>query len=312
MTDAAFLTVGAALVAMVGGLAAVLNESLRRRARIRRRLGPVGELLEPGEVSTAMPVRDVIAESKPIVASLERRFPLAGGPRLLVTSALAAVLVPCALVPGLVFVGLPLVAAVFVGLLAAGTVGWNVGSFLEGRRRQEFFDGFLVAVEDLQRMVRFGIATNAAFKSVSEAAEEPVGGILRRIGVEVDLGVPLSVALGREAHRTRISEMAMLAAILSTQTRTGGGLAESVGNLAEMLRERIDNRARMKAATSESKISLVVLCLVPGAAIGIQAISQPELFATLMNEARYLLGVGFGLIALGLAVAWLLVRGVEG
>ena len=307
----AFYGVGVVLVIAFGGLAVVVNEVLRSRARIRRRIGAFGELLESGEVSTAMPVRDTVAESKPMLASLERRFPLAGGKRALGASVIGAIVVACALVPGLVFVGLPLVLSALVGLLVAGVVGWNLGSALEFRRRLEFIDRLLVVVEDFQRMVRFGMATGQAFKSVADAAQDPVRGVLRRVAVEADLGVPLGVALGREAHRIGISEMAMLAAIMSTQSRTGGGLAESVGNLAEMLRERIDNRARMKASTSESKISLVVLCLVPGAAIGIQAVSQPQLFATLMNEARYLLGIGFGLILLGLTVAWFMVRNVE-
>ena len=311
MNDAAFFALGIVLMVAFGGLAIALNEFLRRRARIRRRIAAFGELLESGEVSTAAPVRDTTAESKPMLASLERRFPLAGGRRTLVASVIGAVAVACALVPGLVFVGLPLVLAMPVGLLVAGAVGWNLGSFLEFRRRMEFIDRFLVVVEDFQRMVRFGMATGQAFKSVADAAQDPVRSVLRRVAVETDLGVPLGVALGREAHRIGISEMAMLAAIMSTQSRTGGGLAESVGNLAEMLRERIDNRARMKASTSESKISLVVLCLVPGAAIGIQAVSQPQLFATLMNEARYLLGIGFGLILLGLTFAWFMVRNVE-
>ena len=311
MTDAVYLTLGAVVVAAFGAIAVALNESLRRRARIKRRIGRFGELLDSAEVQVAAPVREALRESTPMVASLERRFPLAGNKRMLMASVTGAVLAALALVPGLVFLGVPLGPAFLVAPFAAGAVGWNVGSLLERRQRTEFFDGFLVAVEDLQRMVRFGIATGQAFKSVADAAREPVGKVLRRLAVETELGVPLSVALGREAHRIRMGEMAMLAAIMSTQSRTGGGLAESVGNLAEMLRERIDNRARMKATTAESKISLVILCLVPGAAIGIQAVSQPQLFETLMNDARYLLGIGVGLILLGLAVAWYLVRGVE-
>ncbi|MXY55504.1 MAG: hypothetical protein F4029_09395 [Gammaproteobacteria bacterium] len=311
MTDGVYLTLGAVVVAALGGIAVALNETLRRRARIKRRIDLFAELLDSAEVQSATPLTNPVAEATPMLASLERRFPLAGSKGTLAASIIGAVLAGCTLLPGLVFIGLPFVPAVFVALLVAGVVGWNVGSVLERRQRVEFFDGFLVAVEDLQRMVRFGIATAQAFRSVADAAHEPVGKVLRRVAVETDLGVPLSVALGREAHRTRISEMAMLAAIMSTQSRTGGGLAESVGNLAEMLRERIDNRARMKAATSESKISLGILCLVPGAAIGIQAVSQPQLFETLVDDARYLLGIGVGLILLGLGVAWLLVRGVE-
>ena len=210
--------------------------------------------------------------------------------------------------PALTFVGMPVVYAVLLGLLLALGFGWNVGTFLEQRKRVLFNDRFLIAVEDFQRMVRFGIATSQAIKSIAASAEEPVQSSLQRVRLDVDFGVPLGTALGREAHRVRIGEMAMLAAILATQSRTGGGLSESVGNLAEMLRERIDNRSRIKAATSESKISLIILTGVPFAAIGIQGAMQPELVTTLLDQARHLLGIGVGMIAAGLTVAWFLVR----
>ena len=147
-----------------------------------------------------------------------------------------------------------------------------------------------------------------AFKAITANAEAPVRDSLNRVLLDTDFGVPLAAALEREARHVRISEMAMLAAIFSTQSRTGGGLAESVGNLAEMLRERIDNRARAKAATAEPKITLIVLTLVPFAVVGVQAASQPALVGTLLDEARHLLGIGAGLIVTGLTVAFFLVR----
>ena len=81
-----------------------------------------------------------------------------------------------------------------------------------------------------------------------------------------------------------------------------------MGNLTDMLRERNDNRARTKAATSESKISLLILCFVPFAAVGIQSQLQPDMVETLLGSGRHLLGIGVGLIVIGLVVAWLLVR----
>lgn len=246
-----------------------------------------------------------------MVTALDARYPLAGGTRTALMAGGCGIGAALVLVPALWFVGVPIVFAVVVGLLLAFGFAWNVGTFLEHRQRLLFNDRFLVAVDDLQRMVRFGISTSQAFHSIAASAEEPVSTSLRRAAMDADFGVPLGVALGREAHRVRIGEMAMLAAIMSTQARAGGGLSESVGNLAEMLRERIDNRAKVKAASSESKISLIILTFVPFAAIGIQAAMQPELVETLLEDARHLLGIGVGMIVAGLTVAWFLVRGAE-
>ena len=309
--DGSLLAIGGLVIAGLGFLAVVANESLRRRARIRRRVGPLAEILDMGDAPIMAPVREQVGEVAPFVAMLDRRYPLAGGARAALSAGIGGLVVGCALVPGLMFVGVPVVFAVILALVLAFGLAWNVGSFLEQRQRLRFNERFLVAVEDFRRMVRFGISASQAFASMAASAEEPLRSSLQRVVSVSDFGVPIGVALGHEAHRVRMSEVAMLAAIMTTQSRTGGGLSESVGNLADMLRERIDSRARANAATSESKISLFVLTGVPFAAVGIQAALQPDLVDTLLVDARHLLGIGAGLIVAGLAVAWFLVRGVE-
>ena len=291
------------------GLAAALLGWLRRRARMKRRMEPLSDLLATDEApAVVVPALDLRRDRSPFTAALDRRYPLSGGVRTGIFVVASGTAGATALVPTLVYFGMPAALALGAGLLLGVGLGWGVGAFLEDRKRVEFNDRFLVAVEDFQRLVRFGVTPGQAFTSIADNAGEPAKESLRRVALDAELGVGLGDALGREAHRVRISEMAMLAAIVSTQSRSGGGLAESVGNLTDMLRERNDNRARTKAATSESKISLLILCFVPFAAVGIQSQLQPDMVETLLGSGRHLLGIGVGLIVIGLVVAWLLVR----
>ena len=215
------------------------------------------------------------------------------------------------LLPAFAFVGMPWLLALALAPAVGAGLGWSVGSTLEARGRQRYSERFLVAVEDFERMVRFGIGTGQALGSIAQSAEEPVQSSLRRVALDVDFGVPIGVALAREARRIRISELAMLSAIVSAQSSTGGRLAESVGNIGEMLRERLDTRERTKASTAESKISLVILSFVPFAAVGLQAVSQPKIVETLFVHQRHLLGIGVGLIVTGLVVAWFIIRSAQ-
>ena len=131
---------------------------------------------------------------------------------------------------------------------------------------------------------------------------------LRNVVLDTEFGVPVGAAMDTEARRVRISELAMLAAVVSTQSSTGGNLSESIANLAAMLRERLDNRARLKASTAESRITMIILAFVPFAGIGLQGLLQPELIATLLDDARHLLGMGMALIVAGLAISWMMIR----
>ena len=296
-----------------GFVAVTASDALRARTRIKRRMQPFTELLgieEPGRQVAAAPV-EVGDDENRALAWLNGRFPLAGGVRVTVIVILSAVAGFAATAPLLVFVGLTPVLAVPAAVAVAVGLGLNVGSAMENGKRNEFNDRFLLAMEDFQRMVRFGIPAMQGLKSVSEAADEPLKASLRKILLETDFGVPLDQAMAREARRVRMSELAMLAAIISTQTSTGGNLSEAVGNLATMLRERLDNRSKMKASTAESRVTLVILSIVPFLGVGLQAAMQPELFGVLLGEGRHLLGIGLAFIVAGLAISYFMIRGAQ-
>lgn len=306
-----------AFVAAIAVFAAVgavtIADVLRTRSRVTRRVRPLGEMFanEERDAPAQRPATDAITQENPFVAWLKGRFPLAGGVRVGVFVALTTLLVALLVAPFLAFVGLGTGLAVVVAVAAAVLLGWNVGKLLEDNKRTEFNDRLLLAMDDFQRMVRFGIPTLQALNSVTDAAETPLKEVLRNVMLEAALGVPLERAMAREAHRVRMGELAMLAAILSTQASTGGNLSEAVGNLAEMLRERKDNRTKMKSSTAESRLTLVILGIVPFLGIGMQVPTQPELLETLLNEGRHLLGIGLGLIFTGFAVSYLMLRSAQ-
>ena len=247
----------------------------------------------------------------PLVVRLDARYPLAGGVRTTLIAGIASLLAFAGLIPVLSFFGFPATLASISAALVGGGLGWSIGGVLEDGKRNEFSDRFLIALEDFHRMVRYGIASNQALSSITAAAEEPVKTSLRNIVLETEFGVPIGTAMDREAQRVRISELSMLAAVVSTQSSTGGNLSESVANLAAMLRERLDNRSRMRASTAESRITMLILTFVPFAGIGLQAAMQPELIDVLMGEARRLLGLGVALIIAGLVISWMLIRSAQ-
>ena len=304
---------GLVFAVLAGFLVLTINDAMRAKLRIRRRLQPVTDLLDaegPAPVVEALSTARAENDNY-IVERLDAWFPLAGGVRTGMTVLGTTLLVWIVLVPAMVFVGVPTIFAIFLSIVAAIVVGWNVGTAVEDRKREAFTDRLVTVVEDFQRLVRFGTSSLRALRSVAETTEEPLAPSLKGILRETDFGVPLEQAMAREAHRIRMGELAMLAAIISTQTGTGGSLSEAVGNLGDLLRERLDSNMKLKAATAESKVTLIVLALVPVLGVTVQAFLQPEIVTTLLGEARHLLGIGVGLIASGLFVSWLMMRGAE-
>ena len=295
--------VGAAFGLVFGGMEILTR--FRQRTRLRRRLDslpPLAQLDE--ETSDAARVDRVMRAGHPLQRALDARFPLAGGPRTTFIAALWGVGMAAVATASAAFFGLAFVWAALVGAGAGVAMARNVGNTLEGRQRHRYEQGFLVVIEDFQRMVHFGIGSQQAFTAVVSGAEPPVDVSLLRVSRAVDLGVELAQAMDEEARRVRIGELSMLAAIFATQSRAGGNLSEAVENLATMLRERLDNRMRLRAMSAESRITLIILSIVPVVAIAIQSVMQPDLVRLLVApDGRSLLGIGVGLILAGLLIA---------
>lgn len=300
------LIVGTAVA--LGVVGARLAGALRDRARIRRRIGGFASLAAADREPEEAVKREVVAmRGGALRTRLDRLYPLAGGVRTVALAALAGVGVAGAAVAAATFFGVTVFIAAVGGVVAGILAGMSLGRMLETAKRNVFEQRFLVAMDDFQRMVYFGIGSQQAFSAISAAAEDPLRGSLRNVAHAAELGMELGQAINAEARRVRVGELAMLAAILSTQARGGGNLSEAIANLSSMLRERLDNRARLRAMTAESRITLIILAIVPVLAIGIQAALQPELVDVLLGDARYLLGIGLGLILGGLLMARMMI-----
>ena len=306
----------AVLVFAVAVLALWAIDTLQQRWRVRRRLRVYGDLFAPRD-SSYRPEAEAEAEialrkqGNRLAEWLDGHFPVSGGARTGGIALGVSLAATACFLPALVFFGVPLLPAALAAPGMGLALGWQAGRGLEERGREAFRARLVVALEDLQRMVRYGISLQNALASLSRNAEEPFRATLRRVLSDTGLGVPLDHAMAREARRVGIAELDMLAAIVSTQAATGGNLSESVQNLGEMLRERIDSGARMKSATAESRLTLVVLALVPFLGVAAQSAFSPDTLKLLLGEARHLLGIGTGLIAIGIFVAWLMVRGAR-
>ena len=314
MNESQFITAAAGLILGLVALAAAAGRAWRVSARVRGRVSsytalPEAERLESQKAKPTKGGHE--ASENPLLRALDARYPLAGGVRASLFGFGAGLAVFATLVPIMAFFELQGAIALFFSAAIGAAVGWGVAGGQENAKRLECRTQLLVSIENFQRMVQFGIPVNQALRSIAKEAEEPIGSSLRNVVVQMELGVPPSIALDNEARRIRILELAFVAMMLSTQERTGGDLSEAVGSLTAALRESLDSRAKIKSSTAESRLTLVILSAVPVVTVGLQAAMQPDTLDVMLNEAKHLLGIGILLIAAGLTVAWLMIRNVQ-
>jgi len=171
-----------------------------------------------------------------------------------------------------------LVMAVVAAKLGAGLVGpsgwvalpvvWVVLSrsffnWCKRRRQSKLFEQFPDALAMIVRAVRVGIPVTDSIHAVGRELEAPTGPEFSRLSDELAIGVLLQDALRAMAERNGLQEYRFFATALALQSQTGGGLSETLENLADVIRKRVAARQKGQALSAEAKMSAMVLGALP-------------------------------------------------
>ncbi len=168
----------------------------------------------------------------------------------------------------------------------------------DAKRTATLLKQFPDALGTIARAVRVGIPIAEAMRAVARDAAEPTAGEFARVHDQVTIGTPLEDALRKLAVRSRLPEYLFFATALSLQSQTGGGLTETLDNLADVIRKRVALKARGYALASEARTSSGVLAALPVLSGLALAVLNPAYIAPLFQE-------GPGQNLFGIAVVWL-------
>ncbi len=213
-----------------------------------------------------------------------------------IASAALAMLV---LVAALVLRAHPLIAIGAAFAAGGGLPRWVVG-FLAKRRTKKFTEAFSDAIDIIVRGIKSGLPVHDCLRIISVESPEPLGGEFKRLVENVGMGMTIDQALERMYERMPTSELRFFTIVLNIQQKTGGNLAEALGNLSAVLRSRKLMREKIKALSAEATASAFIIgCLPPGVMALISAVA-PTYIAPLFTDNR-------GHLMLMVAAVWMTV-----
>jgi tight adherence protein B len=138
----------------------------------------------------------------------------------------------------------------------------------------------------------------------------PVGIEFQRTLDAMRIGVEQQEALELTAERVRVPDFRFYIVALALQRRTGGSLAETLGNLSNLIRRRKEIRLKTRALTAESRASATVLAIIPFVFMALLSLINPALFSTLVADprGRFMLALALIGILTGIAVMFWMIR----
>jgi tight adherence protein B len=182
--------------------------------------------------------------------------------------------------------------------------------FFQDRYQRRFLDAFPDALDLIGRAVKAGLPVVDAMEVAAKEIAAPVGSELQRTLDEVHLGVEIDEALQNTADRIRVPDFRFYVVALALQRRTGGGLAETLAGLSNIIRRRKELRLNARALSAESKASATVLAILPFLVGILLFLINRELMSILLvdSRGRFMLGLAFLSLVTGVAVMALIIK----
>ncbi len=172
------------------------------------------------------------------------------------------------------------------------------------RRLKQFGMQLPEALELITRSLKAGHPVPVAISMVAREMADPIGSEFGMVADEVTYGSDLVTALTGMLKRVGHEDLPLFVTAVSIQATTGGNLREILDGLSATIRDRGKLRRKIRAISTEGRMSAYILTAVPALlATGMQAL-MPQFYGEVMDQALtwYLLGGAITWLGLGNAI----------
>jgi tight adherence protein B len=206
------------------------------------------------------------------------------------------------------YVGNPLLRLLVGAVLGLLPVKWV--AMRKAKRMADFERQLPEALELVGRALRAGHTFTSGMGMVVSEFAEPIRTEFQTTLEEINFGMGVTVALDNLMDRVDCPDLNFFVVSVKIQNESGGNLAEIIGNISWLIRERFKLKGRILVLSAEGRMAAWVLCLLPlGLGVVIQMVN-PGYMGLLFSEPVghimcYMVGV---LMTMGVLVIRKMIR----
>jgi tight adherence protein B len=163
-------------------------------------------------------------------------------------------------------------------------VPYLVVRFKATKRIRKFEEQFPDTIDLIARALRAGHAFTTGLALVAEEAPQPVSGEFRLLYDQQNFGMPLTEALKSFAERVPLLDARFFVTAVLIQRESGGNLAEILGNLANVIRERFKVKRQVRVTSAHGRITGWILSGLPPSLAAAFMVTSPNHIMTLVRD----------------------------
>jgi len=174
------------------------------------------------------------------------------------------------------------------------------------QRLRRFHEQLPDSLQLISGSLKAGYSFNQALSMVVDESKPPLSDEFRRILSEIRMGITEKQALANTAGRIKSEYFDWTVMAINVQREVGGNLAEIMETISATIRERDRVMNRIKALTSEGRLSAIILIVLP-VVLGIILMAINRVYISLLYTTKIglvmLLAAGVVMI---IGIIWIL------
>jgi tight adherence protein B len=199
------------------------------------------------------------------------------------------------LVLGLFGLDMILIRLLVCGLIALIPIGFIL--YKRSKRIAKFEEQLPDAIDLFNRSMKAGHTIHSGLETIANETSDPVRMEFKKVVEELGLGSQIDAALLNLGKRVPLIDLKFFITGLILQRQTGANMVEVLENLSLLIRERLNMTARMKAHTSQQRLSAGILCALPVLLGTVFWIMRPEMMSMLVTDDTGKLFFTYGIIS---------------
>lgn len=198
-------------------------------------------------------------------------------------------------------------------MLVLGPLLWRLYmSWRYHRRLRRMIEQLPTLLDHAVRSLKAGRTLNDAVLGAVEISDDPLKSAMQRVQRNVQMGASLDEALHDLAELYAQDEFRVFALGLRINHRYGGNASELLENLIKLIREREQGARQLRAMTGETRMTAMVLALLPICMVGYFMVANPGYLLSMWNNhsGQMMLLAAFILQVLGCVALWRMLRSI--
>jgi tight adherence protein B len=193
---------------------------------------------------------------------------------------------------GLNMLLLRILIALLIGATPMLYINWQ-----RGRRIAKFEEQFPDAIDLFNRSMKAGHTIHSGLETIANETSDPMRMEFKKVVEELGLGSQIDAALLNLGRRIPLIDLKFFITGIILQRQTGANMVEVLENLSLLVRERLNMAAKMKAHTSQQRLSAAILCALPVVLGTVFWLLRPEMMNMLITDDTGNLFFTYGIIS---------------